>query len=80
MGSSVSLLSLPGHVHSGLKAYATSLCSFQELDYGQKWWMIPIHIIPGIIIQPFASISEGLAAIWAMSSEDFGKFEVIQKR
>lgn len=42
--------------------------------------MIPIHIIPGIIIQPFASISEGLAAIWAMSSEDFGKFEVIQKR
>ncbi|KAK9899185.1 glycosyltransferase family 2 protein [Cystobasidium minutum MCA 4210] len=53
---------------------------FQELDYGQKWWMIPIHIIPGIIIQPFASISEGLAAIWAMSSEDFGKFEVIQKR
>lgn len=53
---------------------------FQELDYGQKWWMIPIHLIPGIIIQPFASISEGLAAIWAMSSEDFGKFEVIQKR
>lgn len=53
---------------------------FQELDYGQKWWMIPIHLIPGILIQPFASISEGLAAIWAMSSEDFGKFEVIQKR
>ena len=27
----------------------------------------------------FASIAEGLSAIWAMSSEDFGKFEVIVK-
>jgi hypothetical protein len=55
-----------------------SVCHSQ--DYGQKWWMIPIHIIPGILIQPFASISEGLSAIWAMSSEDFGKFEVIAKK
>jgi hypothetical protein len=42
--------------------------------------MIPLHLIPGLIIQPFASIAEGLAAIWAMSSEDFGAFEVIAKR
>jgi hypothetical protein len=37
---------------------------FQELDYGQPWWMIPLHLIPAILIQPFASIAEGLAAIW----------------
>ncbi|GAA5949158.1 hypothetical protein JCM21900_004887 [Sporobolomyces salmonicolor] len=53
---------------------------FQELDYGQTWWKIPIHILCAIVIQPFASIAEGLSAIWAMASEDFGKFEVIVKR
>lgn len=53
---------------------------FQELDYGQKIWKIPIHLLCAIPIQPFASILEGLSAIWAMSSEDFGKFEVITKR
>ncbi|KAH9810839.1 glycosyl transferase family group 2-domain-containing protein [Melampsora americana] len=52
---------------------------FQELDYGQKWWRIMIHIPCAIVIQPFASIAEGLSAIWAMSSVDFGKFEVIVK-
>jgi hypothetical protein len=53
---------------------------FQELDYGQKWWKLPIHLICAIPIQPVASIMEALAAIWAMSSEDFGKFEVIVKK
>ncbi|KAH8916814.1 glycosyltransferase family 2 protein [Atractiella rhizophila] len=53
---------------------------FQELDYGQKWWMIPVHLICSVVIQPFASVAEGLSAIWAMSSEDFGKFEVIVKK
>ncbi|KAM0756412.1 family 2 glycosyltransferase [Meredithblackwellia eburnea MCA 4105] len=53
---------------------------FQELDYGQTWWKIPIHLLCAIIIQPFASVAEGLSAIWAMSSEDFGKFEVIVKK
>ena len=53
---------------------------FQELDYGQTWWKIPIHLLCAIVIQPFASVAEGLSAIWAMSSEDFGKFEVIVKR
>lgn len=53
---------------------------FQELDYGQTWWKIPVHLLCAIVIQPFASIAEGLSAIWAMSSEDFGKFEVIVKR
>ncbi|POY71974.1 hypothetical protein BMF94_4983 [Rhodotorula taiwanensis] len=53
---------------------------FQELDYGQTWWKIPIHLLCAIIIQPFASIAEGLSAIWAMASEDFGKFEVIVKK
>lgn len=52
---------------------------FQELDYGQKWWRIMIHLPCAIVIQPFASIAEGLSAIWAMSSVDFGKFEVIVK-
>jgi len=45
---------------------------FQELDFGQTWWKIPIHLLCGIIIQPFASLAEGLSAIWAMASEDFG--------
>jgi hypothetical protein len=31
--------------------------------------VIICHLVPSILIQPFASISEGLAAIWAMSSE-----------
>ncbi|OAV93223.1 hypothetical protein PTTG_01636, partial [Puccinia triticina 1-1 BBBD Race 1] len=53
---------------------------FQELDYGQKWWRIMIHIPCAVVIQPFASIAEGLSAIWAMSSVDFGKFEVIVKK
>ncbi|KNZ63133.1 uncharacterized protein VP01_1183g4 [Puccinia sorghi] len=53
---------------------------FQELDYGQKWWRILIHIPCAVVIQPFASIAEGLSAIWAMSSVDFGKFEVIVKK
>lgn len=53
---------------------------FQELDYGQKWWKIIIHLVCSIVIQPFASVAEGLSAIWAMSSEDFGKFEVIVKK
>ncbi|KAH9457125.1 hypothetical protein MJO28_011336 [Puccinia striiformis f. sp. tritici] len=53
---------------------------FQELDYGQKWWRIMIHLPCAIVIQPFASIAEGLSAIWAMSSVDFGKFEVIVKK
>ncbi|KAL8283223.1 hypothetical protein RQP46_006001 [Phenoliferia psychrophenolica] len=53
---------------------------FQELDFGQVWWKIPIHLLSAIVIQPFASVAEGLSAIWAMSSEDFGKFEVIVKR
>ncbi|CAH7666424.1 glycosyl transferase family group 2-domain-containing protein [Phakopsora pachyrhizi] len=52
---------------------------FQELDYGQKWWRIMIHIPCAVVIQPFASVAEGLSAIWAMSSVDFGKFEVIVK-
>ncbi|KAK4332336.1 hypothetical protein RTBOTA2_000512 [Rhodotorula toruloides] len=39
-----------------------------------------IHLVCAIIIQPFASIAEGLSAIWAMASEDFGKFEVIVKK
>lgn len=69
---------------------------FQELDFGQTWWKIPIHLLCAIIIQrelsfgrflgfplsagltftppaAFASIAEGLSAIWAMASEDFGK-------
>ncbi|GAA5832241.1 hypothetical protein JCM11251_004290 [Rhodosporidiobolus azoricus] len=53
---------------------------FQELDFGQTWWKIPIHLLCAIIIQPFASLAEGLSAIWAMASEDFGKFEVIVKK
>ncbi|GAA5984015.1 hypothetical protein JCM11641_005568 [Rhodosporidiobolus odoratus] len=53
---------------------------FQELDFGQTWWKIPIHLVCAIIIQPFASVAEGLSAIWAMASEDFGKFEVIVKK
>ena len=36
---------------------------FQELDYGQKWWRIMIHIPCAVVIQPFASIAEGLSAI-----------------
>lgn len=28
---------------------------FQELDYGQTWWKIPIHLLCAIVIQPFAS-------------------------
>ncbi|KAI5478547.1 egghead protein (zeste-white 4 protein), glycosyltransferase family 2 protein [Pseudohyphozyma bogoriensis] len=53
---------------------------FQELDYGQPWYKIIVHILCAVVIQPFASVAEGLSAIWAMSSEDFGKFEVIVKR
>ncbi|KEI41382.1 glycosyltransferase family 2 protein [Mixia osmundae IAM 14324] len=53
---------------------------FQELDAGTKWWKICIHMPCSIVIQPFASVAEGLSAIWAMSSEDFGKFEVIVKK
>ncbi|TNY18979.1 family 2 glycosyltransferase [Rhodotorula diobovata] len=53
---------------------------FQELDFGQTWWKIPIHLACGLLIQPFASLAEGLSAIWAMASEDFGKFEVIVKK
>ncbi|KDE09694.1 hypothetical protein MVLG_00097 [Microbotryum lychnidis-dioicae p1A1 Lamole] len=53
---------------------------FQELDYGQPWYKIVVHLLCSIVIQPFASVAEGLSAIWAMSSEDFGKFEVIVKR
>ncbi|KAI8816225.1 family 2 glycosyltransferase [Fimicolochytrium jonesii] len=52
---------------------------FQELDAGTKWFMVPVHFIAGIIIQPFASIAEGFAVMWAMSSENTGKFEVIKK-
>ena len=40
----------------------------------------PLYLIPGLIIQPFASIAGGLAATWAMSSEDYGAFGGIQKR
>ncbi|TNY19532.1 hypothetical protein DMC30DRAFT_417778 [Rhodotorula diobovata] len=47
---------------------------------GQTWWKIPIHLACGLLIQPFASLAEGLSAIWAMASEDFGKFEVIVKK
>lgn len=53
---------------------------FQELDYGQPWYKIIMHLVCAIPIQPFGSILEGLSAIWAMSSEDFGKFEVIVKK
>ncbi|GAA5994904.1 uncharacterized protein JCM10292_004422 [Rhodotorula paludigena] len=53
---------------------------FQELDFGQTWWKVPIHLLCAIPIQPFASVAEGLSAIWAMASEDFGKFEVIVKK
>lgn len=49
-------------------------------DYGTPFWLIPIHIVCAVPLQPFASIMEGLSAIWAMSSEDFGKFEVIVKK
>jgi len=52
----------------------------QELDYGMPWYKIIFHLVPAIVIQPIASILEGLSAIWAMSSEDFGKFEVIAKK
>lgn len=47
---------------------------------GQKWWKIPIHLICSIVIQPFASIAEGLSAIWAMSSEDFGYAPLLHLR
>ncbi|KAK4057614.1 hypothetical protein OIO90_001261 [Microbotryomycetes sp. JL221] len=53
---------------------------FQELDFGQPWWKILIHLPCAVVIQPFASVAEGLSAIWAMASEDFGKFEVIVKK
>ena len=45
---------------------------------GQTWWKIPIHLACGLLIQPFASLAEGLSAIWAMASEDFGaSFRVV---
>ncbi|TPX53694.1 hypothetical protein PhCBS80983_g06229 [Powellomyces hirtus] len=52
---------------------------FQELDFGTKWYMVPIHFIASIFIQPFASIAEGCAVMWALASENTGKFEVIKK-
>ncbi|KAJ3153298.1 hypothetical protein HDU89_000929 [Geranomyces variabilis] len=52
---------------------------FQELDFGTKWYMIPVHFIAAIFIQPFASVAEGIAVMWALGSENTGKFEVIKK-
>lgn len=42
----------------------------EELDYGTPWWKIIIHLLCSVVIQPFASVAEGLAAIWAMSTEE----------
>lgn len=41
---------------------------FEELDYGTPWYMIIIHLPCALVIQPFASVAEGLSAIWGSSS------------
>ncbi|KAJ3005170.1 hypothetical protein HKX48_000838 [Thoreauomyces humboldtii] len=51
---------------------------FSELDTGISWWT-PLRFLSAIIIQPFASIAEGFAVMWALGSENTGKFEVIKK-
>ncbi|KAI9137421.1 glycosyl transferase family group 2-domain-containing protein [Paraphysoderma sedebokerense] len=52
---------------------------FQDLDYGTPWYLMIIRFFLGIILQPFCSMLEGAAVVWAMASEGVTKFEVIKK-
>lgn len=69
---------------TGLKATSSTFLNlyfigwlFSELDAGTSWPIILLHA-PCMILQPFASLAEGLAAIWALSSESLDTFEVSQ--
>ncbi|KAI9136383.1 glycosyl transferase family group 2-domain-containing protein [Paraphysoderma sedebokerense] len=52
---------------------------FQELDSGTPWWKVIIRMLLGVVLQPFCSLAEAAAVVWAMASENVGKFEVIKK-
>ncbi|RKO85615.1 glycosyl transferase family group 2-domain-containing protein [Blyttiomyces helicus] len=52
---------------------------FSDLDAGMPWYWIIIHVVCSIVIQPFASMCEGFAVVWAIGSENTGAFEVIKK-
>jgi hypothetical protein len=53
---------------------------FQELDYGTKWYMMILHMVAGVVIQPLASFLEGCAVIWGINTDhDYNNFEVIKK-
>ncbi|KZT52981.1 glycosyltransferase family 2 protein [Calocera cornea HHB12733] len=52
---------------------------FQEIDAATPWYYSIMHLF-GMIMQPIASMAEGLAAIWALSSPKTITFEVIVKK
>ncbi|SPO26119.1 related to beta 1,4-mannosyltransferase (egghead protein) [Ustilago trichophora] len=46
---------------------------FSEIDYGYKWhqmWQIPVHAVALLILQPIMAFVEGMAVVYAMSTED----------
>ena len=48
---------------------------FSELDKGTEIHSMLFHFI-ALILQPFASVAEGLAAVWALNSPQLGTFDV----
>ncbi|KAI9137422.1 glycosyl transferase family group 2-domain-containing protein [Paraphysoderma sedebokerense] len=52
---------------------------FQDIDYGTAWYRMIYRFFLGIFLQPFCSLLEGAAVVWAMASENVTKFEVIKK-
>ncbi|KAJ3084272.1 hypothetical protein HK102_000719 [Quaeritorhiza haematococci] len=52
---------------------------FQEVDNGTPIWLMLLRVVISILLQPFVTIAEAASVIWAIKSEDKGKFEVIKK-
>ncbi|KAJ3085073.1 hypothetical protein HK102_000348 [Quaeritorhiza haematococci] len=52
---------------------------FQEVDNGTPAGLMLIRVMMSIVLQPFVTVAEAAAVIWAIKSEDRGKFEVIRK-
>ncbi|KAJ3080112.1 hypothetical protein HK102_003295 [Quaeritorhiza haematococci] len=52
---------------------------FQEIDNGTALWLILMRALVTLVMQPFVTVAEAASVIWALKSEDKGKFEVIKK-
>ncbi|KAJ3069660.1 hypothetical protein HK102_006861 [Quaeritorhiza haematococci] len=52
---------------------------FQEIDNGTALWLMLVRILITLVMQPFVTVAEAASVMWAIKSEDKGKFEVIKK-